>query len=163
KRSPRLERNVRAWAGKAAKIRHAIASNGIASAISHYARRVGETLTGSREVSFFECTNPRLSSTALKLQPLSNRLLARAAKEYEKDTQTVDYAMRSAERLSSGKLPGYALTTETGTPVHFCWVSPFEDFYLSELRQVLKEPAPNAVLLFDCWTPSAQRGNGYYG
>ena len=163
KPSPRLERNVRAWAGKAAKIRRTVVSKGIAKAISVYARRATETLTGSREASFFECTNPRPATTALKLQPISIRLLARAAMEYEKDAQTVEYAMRSAERLSSGKLPGYALTTETGTPVHFCWVSPFEGFYLSELRQVLKEPVPNAVLLFDCWTPSAQRGKGYYG
>ena len=34
---------------------------------------------------------------------------------------------------------------------------------MSELSQVLKEPVPDSVLLFDCWTPSAQRGTGYYG
>ena len=163
KRSPRLERNVRAWAGKAAKIRQTVASNGIVYAISHYARRAAEALTGSREVSFFECTNPRLSANTLSLQPLSTRLLAKATMEYENDAPTLAYALRSAGRLNSGSVSGFALTTESGNPVHFCWVAPFEGFHLSELRQVLKEPAPNAVLLFDCWTPSAQRGNGHYG
>lgn len=162
KRSPRLERNVRAWAGKAAKIQRTVASNGITNAISVYARRVGEGVNGSREVSFFECTHPRPSANTLVLQPISTRLLALATMEYEKDTQMVEYAIRSAERLASGDVSGYALTTEPGTPVHFCWVAPFEGFYLAELRQVLKEPAPNAALLFDCWTPSVQRGNGYY-
>lgn len=162
KRSPRLERNVRAWAAKAAKIQRTVARNGITNAISVYTRRAGENVNGSREVSFFECTQPRPSANTLSLQPISTRLLALATMEYEKDAKMVEYAIRSAERLSSGAASGYALMTEAGTPVHFCWVAPFEGFYLAELRQVLKEPAPNAVLLFDCWTPSAQRGNGYY-
>jgi len=163
KRSPRLEQDVRAWAAKAAKIQRTVVSNGVANAISVCARRVAERVSGSHRVSFFECTNQRPSATILSLQPISNRLLARAVMEHAKDAQMVEYAIRSAERLTSGNASGYALTTEAGTPVHFCWVAPFEGFYLSELRQVLKGPAPNAVLLFDCWTPSALRGKGYYG
>lgn len=162
KRSPRLERNVRAWAEKAAKIQRTVASNGMANAISFYTRRVGETLNGSREVSFFEYTSPRPSANTLVLQPISTRLLALATMEYEKDAKMVEYAIRSAERLASSNVSGYALMTEAGTPVHFCWVAPFEGFHLAELRQVLKEPAPNAALLFDSRTASVQRGNGYY-
>jgi len=163
KRSPRVEQSVRALVAKATHAQQTVARDGTAKAIAHYAGRAAETLIGTREVSFFECTNQRPSATILSLQPISNRLLARAVMEHAKDAQMVEYAIRSAERLTSGNASGYALTTEAGTPVHFCWVAPFEGFYLSELRQVLKEPAPNAVLLFDCWTPSALRGKGYYG
>ena len=163
KRSSRVERNVRTWAGKAAKIQRTVASKGISNAFAVYGRRVVESVNGSREVSFFECNNPRPSVSTLRLQPISTRLLAVATMEYEKDAQMVEYAIRSAERLASGNVTGFTLTTHAGKPVHFCWVAPFEGFHLAELRQVLKEPAPNAVLLFDCWTPSAQRGHGYYG
>jgi CelD/BcsL family acetyltransferase involved in cellulose biosynthesis len=163
KRSPRLERGVRSWAAKATRIQRTISSDGIAGAISHYATHATQTLTGARAVSFFECIKPGLSPAALGLQPLSSRLLARAAMEYEKDAQTIQYAMRSAGRLDSGKVSGFALTNEMGTPIHFCWVAPFLGFHLSELGKNLKEPAPDAVLIFDCWTPMWRRGNGFYG
>jgi len=50
-----------------------------------------------------------------------------------------------------------------GVPLHFCWVSQFQGFHMAELRQTLDEPTPGSVLLFDCWTPLSQRGQGYYG
>ena len=163
KRSALWERNIRAWAGKAARVQQAMRSKGVANAIFHYVRRTADVLTDTRKVSFFEYTTPQPPSTTFALRPLSMRLLASAAMENERDAQTLEYISRSAERLNSGKISGFALTSETDTPGHFCWVSPFEGFYLSELQQVLKEPAPDSVLIFDCWTPSLRRGNGYYG
>lgn len=162
KRFPRLEHRVRAWAAGAAKVRRAVAKNGSVSAIWYYVSRMRTSLTSAGEVSFFECSKPRLSNTAFSLQALTSRLLARAVIEDEKDPQTLEYALRAAQRLASSTAQAYALVT-AGTPLHFCWISPFEGFYLSEFRQVLKEPVANSVLLFDCWTPPSKRGNGYYG
>jgi CelD/BcsL family acetyltransferase involved in cellulose biosynthesis len=163
KRSARVEQGVRALVAKATQVQQTVASAGTAKAIAHYASRAAKTLIGAREVTFFEYTKSRRSPTALNLQPLSTRLLARAAMEHENDAQTLRYFLRSAERLNSGNVSGFALTTGSGTPVHFCSVSPYEGFFLSELQQLLKEPAPDSVMIFDCYTPLSRRGNGYYG
>jgi hypothetical protein len=47
--------------------------------------------------------------------------------------------------------------------VHYCWVRPFEEFYVDELKARLRAPAENAVIIFDCWTPHSMRGHSYYG
>ena len=82
---------------------------------------------------------------------------------YESEEDTLNYLLRSARRLQASGAKGFALVNAGGVPVHFCWVAPFEGFRIAELNQVLKEPTPRSVLLFDCWTPSAERGHGYYG
>jgi hypothetical protein len=48
-------------------------------------------------------------------------------------------------------------------PVHFAWASVFDGFFLAELNAKVKAPSTDAVMLFDCWTPVAARGHGYYG
>jgi len=120
-------------------------------------------LTSPSEVMFFEGTATRSQRTDLRLQPLSFKLLATAAMQYEAEPGTLDYILRAAKRLNSGGTDGFALTTLEGVLLHFCWVSQFQGFAMTELPQALEEPAPGSVLLFDCWTPLSQRGRGYYG
>src|SRR5205823_1655586 len=120
-------------------------------------------LTSSSEVMFFEGTAKQSQRADLRLQPLTFKLLATAAINYEADGETLAYILRAAERLNSGCEDGFALTTLEGVPLHFCWVSQFEGFVMTELRQALEEPAPGSVLIFDCWTPLSQRGHEYYG
>src|SRR5437762_11653324 len=120
-------------------------------------------LTGASEVMFFEGTTTQSQRADLRLQPLTFKLLATAAMQYEAEPGTLEYILRAAKRLNSGGADGFALTTLEGVPLHFCCVSQFQGFAMAELHQTLGEPTPGSVLLFDCWTPLSQRGRGYYG
>jgi hypothetical protein len=82
---------------------------------------------------------------------------------YENERETIQYLLRAASRLQSGGAQGFALVEADSSPVHFCWLAPFEGFYMDELSSNLTEPAPGSVLVFDCWTPVSRRGHGYYG
>jgi hypothetical protein len=55
------------------------------------------------------------------------------------------------------------LLNDEGTPVHFCWVKDFEGFRMAELDRTLQAPCANAVMIFDCFTPAAVRGRGFFG
>lgn len=161
--SPRMERGIRRYMVRLESITKRVSKDGVASAFKLFASHLMRLLFDSGEVLFFEGTATQSAAGDLSLQPLSLKLLATAAMKYEADGETLDYILRAAQRLKSGGAEGFALTTSTGVSVHFCWVSRFQGFEMRELRQVLEEPAPNSVLLFDCWTPPSQRGQGYYG
>jgi CelD/BcsL family acetyltransferase involved in cellulose biosynthesis len=161
--SPRLESALRGCLAKVTGIRANISRNGIAKTFKDVSVRFRRSIAGANEVMFFEWAGPEPVPHGFALQPLSLRLLANAAMAYEADSDTLNYLLRGAQRLSSGRDEGFALTTPEGIPVHFCWVSRFEGFTMSELHLQLREPAAQAVLLFDCWTPQSQRGQGYYG
>jgi hypothetical protein len=82
--------------------------------------------------------------------------------EYREDPETLNYLLRAASRVRTGECQGFVSVDPDEVPVHFCWVTPFEKFYVSELRREIAAPCPNARLIFDCWTPVSQRGNRYY-
>ena len=46
--------------------------------------------------------------------------------------------------------------------VHFAWATDFSGFFLSELQAKVEAPSTDSVMLFDCWTPAAVLGQGYY-
>jgi CelD/BcsL family acetyltransferase involved in cellulose biosynthesis len=95
------------------------------------------------------------------LVPLRLEHLAQAATIYRDDEETASYLLRAANRLHRPDSQGYVLTDSGGHAMHFAWVAPFHGFYCAELNSKLDAHA-DAVLLFDCWTPSAVRGRGYY-
>ena len=119
---------------------------------------------GGREVHFFQWCGDRGVTFVEKLsiRELDADLLGVAAMEYHDDQATLEYLLRAAQRLRTGSNQGYALLTGIGTPVHFCWVSDFERFEMQELQQHLTAPQRGAVLIFDCWSPLAVRGRGYF-
>jgi hypothetical protein len=82
--------------------------------------------------------------------------------QYGADEHTLAYLLRCAGRLSSGQAEGFVLKSPDGMPGHFCWVKPFAKCWISGVRCKLSEPAPNSVLIFDCWTPAALRKHGYF-
>ncbi len=127
-------------------------------------KRLLQLLWAREEVFFFEWKNCELSSAdsrKVQLRPLDLGELALAAMEYEQDEDTLTYLLRSAQRLRAGGAQGFVLAREDGLPLHFAWVAPFDGFHCSELNDTLNGP-PESVLLFDCWTPTAVRGQGYY-
>ncbi|PYV74276.1 MAG: hypothetical protein DMG97_09175 [Acidobacteria bacterium] len=164
KRSPRLEHGIRAGLARLQSVRKRISRDGLAGGFNLLVSRSMPFLTGPSQVIFFEGTAATQSQRAdLRLQALSFKLLATAAMQYEAEPGTLDYILRAAKRLNSGCAEGFALTTLEGVLLHFCWLSQFQGFAMTELRKGLEEPAPGSVLLFDCWTPLSQRGQGYYG
>jgi CelD/BcsL family acetyltransferase involved in cellulose biosynthesis len=116
------------------------------------------------EVFFYEGHASVLAETSrVQLRPLDLHGLADAAIAYSDDPQTLAYLLRSAQRLRSGNAEGFAFHDAKGRPVHFAWVVPMPGFFLSELNARVDAPSPDAVMLFDCWTPEDMRGRGYYG
>lgn len=94
--------------------------------------------------------------------PLESEILGAAAVQYGNDPASLRFLMRSAQRLRSGEGQGFVMVTAEGNPVHFCWARDFEGFHMAELDRVLKAPSENAVMIFDCFTPSATRGHGFF-
>jgi hypothetical protein len=97
------------------------------------------------------------------VRPINYELLAEAAMRYYDDEETLEYLLRSAARLRHGNAEGFVLVNALGEPLHFAWVTAFEAFFLSELKVKVDAPASDCVMLFDCWTPVASRGSGYFG
>ena len=95
------------------------------------------------------------------LKPIDGLMLAEAALHFATDKEALLYLTRSGERLRKG-IQGFVLIKEDTIPVHFCWVSDFKGFFISELQTVLDPPEENAMVIFDCWTPALFRGLGFY-
>jgi CelD/BcsL family acetyltransferase involved in cellulose biosynthesis len=133
----------------------------------HSLGRLRQIFFGNTEVVFFQPPKPAWgvnsgSEGRSCLQPITLESLALAAMKYETDGGTLAYLLRCAHRLHTGEAEGFALTDFAGVPIHFCWVAPFQGFWISELGRKLTEPEPDSALIFDCWTPVDLRGQGNY-
>jgi CelD/BcsL family acetyltransferase involved in cellulose biosynthesis len=166
KKSPRVERGLRTALSRiATKTRQGTKQR--STQIFEWAKK---SVFSRTETVFFEsvtASEPRSCKRSplalgLALAPLSLEILASAALEYESDKHTLAYLLRCAKRLSSGQAEGFVLTTPNSAPVHFCWMKPFANCWISGVGHKLSEPAANSVLLFDCWTPAAVRRSGYF-
>ena len=56
----------------------------------------------------------------------------------------------------------FSLQDETGRPIHFLWITSYDGFRLAEIGYNLEPSSPGAAMIFDCWTPAADRGRGHY-
>ena len=124
-------------------------------------------LVGAREEVLFHewparSAQPGPRCGPFQLQPLSEDLLADAAMQCQDDAETLAYLLRAARRLAAREGRGFALVDQSGAPLHFAWIGPFEGFLMSELCHQLQPPAPGAQLIYDCWTPHRLRGRGYF-
>jgi len=161
---PELESPVRSVAAKLQRVRKRIRERGFSKALFWFMARLRDVFWSKAAVFFYEWNGPVPSSTgAWELRPLDLNQLAAAAEEYVEDELTLAYLIRSAQRLRAGKEKGFTLRDAKGTPVHFAWTTAFSGFFLAELNARVDAPCPEAVLLFDCWTPVEARGRGYYG
>jgi CelD/BcsL family acetyltransferase involved in cellulose biosynthesis len=160
-----IEKGTRSAIEAARVVNTRIRHKGTGGLIVACARRVWNSTFGRDEVRFYEYSShsvPRVHEHP-RLLPIDLGLLSRAAMVYENERETIQYLLRAASRLQSGGAQGFALVEADSIPVHFCWLAPFEGFYMDELSSNLTEPAPGSVLVFDCWTPVSRRGHGYYG
>jgi len=161
---PRLEHAVRDARARVSDVRRRVRKSGVKSTLAWLLSRMRRWLSSHEEVFFFEAgmSAPDYEGQG-SLLPCTYELLAEAAMQSYDDEETLQYLIRAAQRLRKGDGEGFALIDSAGKPVHFAWVTGFDGFFLAELNAKVDAPSPNSVMLFDCWTPAASRGRGYYG
>jgi hypothetical protein len=161
---PWAERTARTLRAKGDAVRQRLQRKGLKAALGWAGSRVQGLIFSWEEVFFFEAgTAPPRSCEPCSLRPLSYELLAEAATRSYDDEEAMQYLLRSAKRQREGKAEGFALVDAEGRPLHFAWITEFDGFFLSELNAKVEAPATDCVMIFDCWTPAAERGHGYYG
>jgi CelD/BcsL family acetyltransferase involved in cellulose biosynthesis len=160
---PVAEAFARKCAARLSSIRAHVRRAGRGQGVAWLGARVLGLLWLRTEVFIYEGHASALETSPLQLRPLDLHGLADAAIAYSDDPQTLAYLLRSAQRLRSSSAEGFAFHDANGRLVHFAWVAPMQGFFLSELNARIDAPSPDAVMLFDCWTPEDMRGRGYYG
>ncbi len=163
-RSPRVEVAARAMLARLRRAQENFRHRGMGQNATWLGKRLRGLLWSKTEVYFYEWSGPTHSEPgAMKLRSLSLDQLAAATCRYVDDPATLTYLLRSAHRLRQGNVEGFALVDSAGKSVHFAWTSAFDGFFVAELNTKVDAPLAECVMLFDCWTPSAERGQGHYG
>ena len=165
KKSPRVEKSIRIILALARRVRARLRESGLSGLLRWGAQRIWSSLFAYDQVLFFEWPATevnRKEPSDLALRRLDSDILGAAAICYEHDPKALQYLMRSARRLGSETDGGFALLTADETPVHFCWAKDFEGFEMAELDRTLNAPRPDAVMIFDCYTPASARGHGFF-
>ena len=162
--SPAVENRIRGLMAHLASFKVRLRASGLRNSLSWTARRLAHAVVASEDVLFFQWPADARVPLAhgLRLVPLDSDLIGAAAIYYGEDPAALRYLTRCAQRLESENTQGFALLTANDTPVHFCWVRDFEGFDMAELDRRLQAPCPDAVMLFDCYTPVSTRGHGYF-
>jgi CelD/BcsL family acetyltransferase involved in cellulose biosynthesis len=163
---PALEKCAEAFRKRLGALREDVHREGARQTLAWNASQLVGRLWTRDELFFFEwkdCAPSAPVSNKVQLRPLDLVQLSAAASRYIDDSSTLAYLLRSAHRLREKKAEGLVLVDAGGTPLHFAWVAEFAGFFLPELNARLEAPSPDAALLFDCWTPEAERSRGHYG
>lgn len=161
---PKLETHVRSALSRVTRLQCHLRGRGLRSSLRVLGARARHYFMGQQEVHFFQwCGDPiETEREGLAIHELDQDLLATAAMEYNADQSTLDYLLRAAQRLQTARQRGFALVTSSGTPLHFSWVTEFENFEVHELREHLRAPSHKAVLIFDSWSPESVRGHNHF-
>jgi len=161
--SPPMEAAARGLRQGWRRLRNRWAMSGATTTFAWLARRARELFWLECEVFFYEwCGTAPSRSSAQTLLQLDLSVLADATSQHIDDDATLGYLLRAATRIQEGQAEGFALVDADGKVLHFAWATTFEGFFLSELQAKVQSPSPDSVMLFDCWTPAAAVGHGYY-
>jgi CelD/BcsL family acetyltransferase involved in cellulose biosynthesis len=161
--SPTAEAAVRAGMQRWHRAKERVSAQGVAATLFWLGKRLRELLWLKSEVFFYEwCGSPLSDSDTLRLAHLDLNQLAKATAQYVDDPATLGYLLRAASRLQEGRAQGFGLVNPEGTFLHFAWTTDFDGFFLSELNAKVDAPSADCDMLFDCWTPTAQRGHRHY-
>lgn len=123
------------------------------------------SVSSQDEVLIFEA--PRLSLTAshegtFQLLSLTREHLVEGSILNSADVPTLRYLMRCSHRLKQPGAAGFVLQDEAGRPVHFLWIEKYAGFRLAEIGHNIESSSGDDSMIFDCWTPAADRGRGHY-
>ncbi len=163
-RLPHVEKKLRSFRSLLQRCKNRLEREGIASTLRFVAGRMRDFVWSASEVAFYELPSGGSghSLQILELRALNWDELAKSAIQYSDDAATLEYLLRSASRLRHSDAFGYVLVDTEGKPLHFAWSTDFDDFFLAELNRRVDGPTPECSMIFDCWTPPALRGHGYY-
>jgi CelD/BcsL family acetyltransferase involved in cellulose biosynthesis len=162
-RFPVLERKLRTGRSLFQRLNKRTHEMGVGATVIHAIKTSMAATASEIEIAFFEA--PRIDNSEnqnVALRSLNWEHIALAAMQYSDDEATLQYLVRCAQRMRQGHATGYFLLGEENLISHFLWLSPYHGFYLSEIDSRLESADPKAVMIFDCWTPAAQRGRGNY-
>jgi CelD/BcsL family acetyltransferase involved in cellulose biosynthesis len=140
---------------------------GVVATARYSIRMAVRSITSQDEVLLFEAAELQVSEErseepAIQLLPLIPEHLVEASISNAGDAPTLGYLMRCARRMRQPGASGFLLQDNEGRPVHFLWIDNYDGFHLSEIDHRLESNSPTAAMIFDCWTPAAHRGRGYY-
>jgi hypothetical protein len=176
-RSPEVENKLRRARLFCQTAGSRVQEAGVVASAGYAIRKAVRSVASQDEILLFEAPEFRERGQASEFQaqedppvellPLTWEHLVEASISNAGDRATLRYLMRCARRLrtaaASGNLArGFLLQDEAGRPVHFLWINNYNGFRLAEIGYRLEPSDPNAVMIFDCWTPTAGRGRGHY-
>ncbi len=143
-----------------------IHETGFTATARHSIQRAVHSIASQDEVLIFEAPECRPGEppdeTCAELLPLTREHLVEGSITNAGDSTTLRYLMRCSHRLAQPGASGFLLQDETGRPAHFLWIGNYDGFYLAEIDHIIEPFAENASMIFDCWTPLANRGRGHY-
>ena len=126
-------------------------------------RKAVRSVAFEDEVLLFESQEGQtLDDPSVQLLPLTWEHLVEASISNAGDAPTLQYLMRCAKRLKKSSASGFLLQDETGRPIHFLWIDNYNGFRLAEIDYKIESSSDGAAMIFDCWTPLADRGCGHY-
>jgi hypothetical protein len=135
----------------------------MATVVRRLLTRARSKIISKKELAFFEAPQMTVQeSERASLNPICWENLALAAMHNSDDERTLEYLARSGRRLRTGETDGYCLQAQEIQASHFLWVAPYDGFHSSELDSTLESSDSNAVILFDCFTPTTLRKCGHY-
>ncbi|MGA8764911.1 MAG: GNAT family N-acetyltransferase [Candidatus Sulfotelmatobacter sp.] len=140
-----------------------IRETGVVASARHSISKAVRSVASQDEVLLFEAPDlPVSENRTVRLLPMTWEHLVEASISNAGDTPTLQYLMRCARRLTKANPSGFLLQDETGRPIHFLWIDDFDGFHLSEIDHYIEPSSRGAAMIFDCWTPAAERGRGHY-
>jgi CelD/BcsL family acetyltransferase involved in cellulose biosynthesis len=168
-RFPELGDRLRALRASYLTATTRVRETGPAATARYAMHRAVHSIASRDEVLLFEFPEndaPEISPSdpppASRLVPLLREHLVEGSILNANDPPTLRYLMRCANRLSQEGASGFVLQDEAERPVHFLWIDNYDGFRLAEIDHNVEPSIPNAAMIFDCWTPSAERGRGHY-
>jgi CelD/BcsL family acetyltransferase involved in cellulose biosynthesis len=161
---PILDRQLRGGREVFHSIKTRMNQMGLAAITTRTLTKVKRTVTSEDEIAFFEAPHIEISDGSAVLKALTWGDIAPAALHSADDDQTLKYLGRCAQRMRDRSATGYFLPGQQAQPAHFLWLRSYDGFVLSEIDSTLESNHASAMrmMIFDCWTPAAQRGHGHY-
>jgi CelD/BcsL family acetyltransferase involved in cellulose biosynthesis len=140
-----------------------VRETGVAETARQSIRKAVRSVASEDEVLLFEAPQAlAFSEPSIHLAPLTREHLVEASIINASDAATLRYLMRCARRLAKPGPSGFLLQDDVGRPIHILWIADYAGFTLAEIDHSLEASSPNAAMIFDCWTPAADRGHGHY-
>ncbi len=164
-RFPQLGDKVREARSSYLALANRVRETGVAASSRHFVHKAVHSVASRDEVLLFEAPE-NLPENQGELVPLTREHLVEGSIINSGDPPTLRYLMRCANRLNQPGASGLLLQDESGRPIHFLWIDNYDGFRLAEIEHNIEPASPDAAhnpaMIFDCWTPSADRGRGHY-